>query len=152
MGDFSKNSYQTMISQKWLAHDESKVHKESSDMRICICVRKRPLFEKEAKDGNFDCVSVANPMVRVHEPKMKVDGITRYIDTIDFQIDNAYHELEETEGLYQTMVNPVIESLFCKGIVTCFAYGQTGSGKTYTMKDVQASSIRDLFALAEGKY
>lgn len=50
------------------------------------------------------------------------------------------------------MVNPVIESLFNGGIVTCFAYGQTGSGKTFTMKGVQNSSIRDIFDLASGKY
>lgn len=50
------------------------------------------------------------------------------------------------------MVNPVIESLFGNGIVTCFAYGQTGSGKTFTMKGVQSSSIRDIFNLANTKY
>ena len=50
------------------------------------------------------------------------------------------------------MVNPVIESLFNRGIVTCFAYGQTGSGKTFTMKGVQTSSIRDVFELAATKY
>lgn len=50
------------------------------------------------------------------------------------------------------MVSPCIESLFNKGVVTCFAYGQTGSGKTFTMKGVQASSIRDMFQLASTKY
>lgn len=84
-------------------------------------------------------------MIWVHEPKIKVDGITKYIDTTDFKFDNSFGEKEETPVLYDCMVSPVIESLFNKGVVTCFAYGQTGSGKTYTMKGVQTSCIRDLF-------
>lgn len=54
---------------------------------------------------------------------MKVDGITKYIDTIDFKLDNAFGEREDTSVLYDCMVSPCIESLFNKGVVTCFAYG-----------------------------
>lgn len=78
-----------------------------------------------------------NPQIRVLEPKMKVDGITKYIDTTDFKFDNTFGDHENTNVLYDYMVEPVIESLFCKGVVTVFAYGQTGSGKTFTMKGVQ---------------
>jgi len=52
-----------------------------------------------------------------------VDGITKYIDTTDFKFDNTFSEKEETPVLYDCMVSPVIESLFNKGVVTCFAYG-----------------------------
>lgn len=83
---------------------------------------------------------------------MKVDGITKYIDTIDFKFDNTFGDHEDTPVLYDNMVSPVIDSLFNKGVVTVFAYGQTGSGKTFTMKGVQASSISDMFTLASGKY
>jgi kinesin family protein 2/24 len=48
-------------------------------MRICICIRKRPLFPKETANGEIDSVSMCNPAVIVHEPKVKVDGITKYI-------------------------------------------------------------------------
>jgi kinesin family protein 2/24 len=48
-------------------------------MNICICVRKRPLFEKELHSGEIDCVSASNPNVVVHEQKFKVDGITKYV-------------------------------------------------------------------------
>jgi len=68
-------------------------------------------------------VSTSNPQIRVHEPKTKVDGITKYIDTTDFWFDNTFGDKEETMILYDTMVSPVIESLFNKGVVTCFAYG-----------------------------
>jgi kinesin family protein 2/24 len=59
----------------------------------------------------------------VLEPKMKVDGITKYIDTTDFKFDNTFGDREETNILYDNMVSPVIESLFNKGVVTVFAYG-----------------------------
>lgn len=48
-------------------------------MSICVCVRKRPLFEKEHAQGELDSCSASNPLVVVHEPKLKVDGISKYI-------------------------------------------------------------------------
>ena len=54
-------------------------HVSASEMRICICVRKRPLFEKETSSGEIDVVTCSNPKILIHEPKIKVDGITKYI-------------------------------------------------------------------------
>ena len=34
---------------------------------------------------------------------------------------------------------PLVESIFEKGMATCFAYGQTGSGKTHVCAVVYAS-------------
>ena len=48
-------------------------------MGICTLVRKRPLFDKEYNRGEMDVVSSSNPRVVIHEPKIKVDGITKYI-------------------------------------------------------------------------
>jgi kinesin family protein 2/24 len=42
-------------------------------------VRKRPVFKKEEQSGEIDSISAANPQIRVHEPKFKVDGITKYV-------------------------------------------------------------------------
>ena len=42
----------------------------------------------------MDCVSVKNPKVVVHECKIRVDGITKYIDDTDFKFDNSYSEKE----------------------------------------------------------
>ena len=54
-------------------------HVSASEMGICICVRKRPLFDKEYQNGEIDSVSASNPKVVVHQPKYKVDGITKYV-------------------------------------------------------------------------
>jgi len=46
--------------------------------------RKRPIFKKEEQSGEIDAVSCSNPMMRVHEPRTKVDGITKYVENYTF--------------------------------------------------------------------
>lgn len=35
--------------------------------------------------------------------------------------------------MYESLVQPLVASVFAGTKVSCFAYGQTGSGKTFTM-------------------
>jgi len=65
-------------------------------MDICICVRKRPLFDREYQNGEIDSVSASNPKVVVHQPKYKVDGITKYINDSNFEFDNTFNENENS--------------------------------------------------------
>lgn len=88
----------------------------------------------------------------MHEPKVKVDGLTKYVDNHDFKFDNSFHENESSDSLYKAMLLPLVPSLFSNGIVTCFAYGQTGSGKTFTMKGVQDEAIKDIFEAGKSKF
>ena len=117
-------------------------------MKICVCVRKRPLFEKETKSGEIDVVTVANPNIAIHNPQYKVDGISKYIQNNDFKFDNAYSEREETLMMYQFQIRDLLPSLFTRGVVTLFAYGQTGSGKTYTVSAITQAAVKDMFAQA----
>ena len=135
-------------------HGVSKLadHVPSTAMKLCICVRKRPIFPKELLEGENDCLSVANPEVRVFDCKLRVDGITKYIDTQTFNFDNAFNEFEDTEAIYESSVRPVMEEIFQEGRVTLCAYGQTGSGKTFTMKSLQEIAVEQLFFLAETQY
>ena len=110
------------------------------------------MFKKEYKDDAFDCISTSNPTIRIHEPKIRVDGLTKYVDTTDFKFDNVFGDTKQTGVIYQTMINPVLEMVYSKGLVTCFAYGQTGSGKTFTMQGVQHSCVHDLFELGRTKF
>ena len=59
-------------------------HVSSTEMNICISVRKRPLFDKEYQSGEIDSVSSSNPKVVVHMPKYKVDGITKFVADTNF--------------------------------------------------------------------
>ena len=118
---------------------------QSKGSKICVCVRKRPIFDKEISNGEIDCISALNPKLCVYDCKVKIDGITKYIDTTDFYFDNVFHEKESTQTLYQCTIESTMSLLKQGGIVTCFAYGQTGSGKTYTMKGIQDRAIYDLY-------
>ncbi|KAF4673004.1 hypothetical protein FOL47_011103 [Perkinsus chesapeaki] len=121
------------------------------DKRIQVVVRKRPLFDYEKRPnggrlGQLDIVSTSNPMVVVHECKVKVDGITKYLENHEFTFDRAYSERCGTGELYRTCIEvPAEEVLQEGGRFTVFAYGQTGSGKTYTMVGVQARLIASIF-------
>ncbi len=62
-------------------------------------------------------------MIRVGEPKFKVDGITKYIENNDFGFDFAFGEEDQTDAIYENAVKPTLEQIFNNGISTVFAYG-----------------------------
>ena len=140
--------FQQLMGKSKIDPRQQYPHMPSLGMNIYVCVRKRPIFEKELKSGQIDCVSTANPIIRVGEPKYKIDGITKYIDNHDHQFDNSFGSDSSTEDLYQASVQPLLNQLFNNGVVTFFAYGQTGSGKTFTMQAVQDLTVRDLYDMA----
>ena len=140
--------FDILIGQKRAEVKPALNHVSSSKMNICVCVRKRPLFEKETAQGEIDVVTASNPNIHIHNPQFKVDGITKYIQNSDFNFDNAYAEAEETVALYQYQVRDLLPSLFERGVVTLFAYGQTGSGKTFTVSAVTQEAVKDMFRLA----
>ena len=120
-------------------------HTTSEDSKIYVCVRKRPIFDKEIQNGEIDCVSAINPRAVIYDCKLKIDGYTKYIDTNDFYFDNVFNENENTDLLFDCSVKPSLDILLKGGVVTCFAYGQTGSGKTFTMKGIEQSEIETIF-------
>lgn len=127
-----------------------QAHINPGEMKICICVRKRPISSKEIKRNDYDSVTCLNPLVIVHDCKMKVDGISKYLDNCSFEFDHTFHEDDNTEDIYTFAVQPLIDFVLRGGRGTVFAYGQTGSGKTYTMQGIQSFAAEDLFAaLAE---
>lgn len=84
----------------------------------------------------------------VHDCKLRVDGITKFLDNTDFAFDHTFNEDDTTEDLYHYTAAPLIPFVFNKqGRATCFAYGQTGSGKTYTMAGIQQFAAHDIFAM-----
>ena len=124
-------------------------HVCSSSLKICVCIRKRPIFTKEEAQGEIDSVSCSNPRILVHEPKLKVDGITKYLENHTFVFDNTFGEKEDNTTVYQYSLKPLCPFILNGGTVTCFAYGQTGSGKTFTMRGLQSMVVTDLFSLSK---
>ncbi|KAM4746248.1 kinesin-like protein KIF2A isoform 4-T4 [Anableps anableps] len=127
--------------------------------RICVCVRKRPLNKKELTMKDLDVITIpSKDVVMVHEPKQKVD-LTRYLENQTFRFDYAFDDCTSNEMVYRFTARPLVETIFERGMATCFAYGQTGSGKTHTMggdfsgknqdcsKGIYALAARDVFLM-----
>ncbi|KAG9488205.1 kinesin-like protein KIF2A isoform X2 [Eleutherodactylus coqui] len=127
--------------------------------RICVCVRKRPLNKKENSVKDLDVITIpSKDVVMVHEPKQKVD-LTRFLENQTFRFDYAFDETAPNEMVYRFTARPLVETIFERGMATCFAYGQTGSGKTHTMggdfsgknqdcsKGIYALAARDVFQM-----
>ncbi|KAM9474809.1 kinesin-like protein KIF2A isoform 3-T4 [Clarias gariepinus] len=127
--------------------------------RICVCVRKRPLNKKEMTAKELDVITIpSKDVVMVHEPKQKVD-LTRYLENQTFRFDYAFDDSATNEMVYRFTARPLVETIFDRGMATCFAYGQTGSGKTHTMggdfsgknqdcsKGIYALAARDVFLM-----
>nr|XP_046243173.1 kinesin-like protein KIF2A isoform X1 [Scatophagus argus] len=127
--------------------------------RICVCVRKRPLNKKELSMKDLDVITIpSKDVVMVHEPKQKVD-LTRYLENQTFRFDYAFDDSTTNEMVYKFTARPLVETIFERGMATCFAYGQTGSGKTHTMggdfsgknqdcsKGIYALAARDVFLM-----
>ncbi|KAI1882000.1 hypothetical protein AGOR_G00246160 [Albula goreensis] len=127
--------------------------------RICVCVRKRPLNKKELTMKDLDVITIpSKDVVMVHEPKQKVD-LTRYLENQTFRFDYAFDDNSTNEMVYRFTARPLVETIFERGMATCFAYGQTGSGKTHTMggdfsgknqdcsKGVYALAAHDVFLM-----
>ncbi|XP_063819042.1 kinesin-like protein KIF2A isoform X4 [Pseudophryne corroboree] len=127
--------------------------------RICVCVRKRPLNKKENTIKDLDVITIpSKDVVMVHEPKQKVD-LTRFLENQTFRFDYAFDESAPNEMVYRFTARPLVETIFERGMATCFAYGQTGSGKTHTMggdfsgknqdcsKGIYALAARDVFQM-----
>jgi len=81
----------------------------------------------------------------VHNCKLRVDGITKFLDNQPFEFDHAFGEDDGTEAVYAFACLPLVQFVLQGGRATCFAYGQTGSGKTHTMVGIQEMAVRDLF-------
>ena len=147
IGRMMDKDYERMIRMKKanIYSSEPEPHTSIGNSKIFVIVRKRPLSKKEINNGEIDCISCLNPKVVIHECKIKIDGITKYLEDYDFYFDNTFSENESTEEIYGYTIEPMINLVLKKGIVTCFAYGQTGSGKSYTMKGIQNLAIESLY-------
>lgn len=69
--------------------EKAAPHVEPGETKITICVRKRPVNAREVKKRDYDAVTCLNPMAIVHDCKLKVDGITKYLDSNPFNFDHV---------------------------------------------------------------
>jgi kinesin family protein 2/24 len=113
--------FQRMIRQYREQASQERTHLSTND-KICICVRKRPLSVKEVKRLDYDSVTCINPVIAVHDCKLKVDGISKYLDNNLFEMDHAFHEDNTTEDIYYAAIEPLVDFVLDSGRATVFAY------------------------------
>ncbi|OQR96409.1 kinesin-like protein [Achlya hypogyna] len=138
--------FQRMIKQFREQDHQELSHTSKGEMKITICVRKRPVNKREIRNKDYDCITCWHPKVIIHDCKLKVDGITKYLDSNAFAFDHSFDENTSNTTVYKYTAQPLIQFVFNEGgRATVFAYGQTGSGKTFTMEGIQAQAAKDLF-------
>lgn len=129
----------------------------TQNLRVSVCVRKRPLLEKEVRSRERDIVFTGKrpSTLEVHEPKVKVD-MSKYTDVHTFAFDHYFSDLDDNLKIYEEAVRPLVSTIFKGGArVTCFCYGQTGSGKTHTMMGkrgedgLYAMAAKDIFGMLD---
>ncbi|KAL6066750.1 SAM domain-containing protein [Balamuthia mandrillaris] len=120
----------------------------AADVRVCVCVRKRPLLPKEINKKDKDIIRAESPTgsLQVLEPKIRVD-MTKYTEVHKFVFDEVFSEVETNQEVYERTAKHLIAHVFrTRSRMTCFCYGQTGSGKTHTM--MGKKNVPGLYALA----
>lgn len=50
-----------MVEKNRFIEADSQPHISSNELKLCVCIRKRPIFKKEENAGEIDAISVANP-------------------------------------------------------------------------------------------
>jgi kinesin family protein 2/24 len=128
--------FQAMITEYRQQYDIKylTINDPQKDLKICVCIRKRPITKKELNKKDIDVLTIPNKdHVVVHLPKVKVD-LTKYIDNQKFRFDYTFHESCNNEIVYHFTAKPLVQSLFQGNNPMVFAYGQTGSGKLKKQK------------------
>uniref|UniRef100_A0A0X3P085 Kinesin-like protein n=1 Tax=Schistocephalus solidus TaxID=70667 RepID=A0A0X3P085_SCHSO len=102
---------------------------------VKVCVRCRPMNEKEEQQKFFTVVKVDEETGAVHlrSPDESEDGPTKM-----FTFDYAFGMGSKQLDIFNKIARPIIEKVFEGYNGTIFAYGQTGTGKTFTMEGVRS--------------
>lgn len=99
---------------------------------IAVCIRVRPLNEREVRSRDANVLRTINAMNMISITD--VDGAPLSGKHNVFQYDHIYDETRSTRYMYSEVAKRIVRSTL-EGINgTIFAYGQTSSGKTYTMQ------------------
>lgn len=101
------------------------LHWESGNIRVCA--RKRPIFSRELKDGEFDVISCYNRnRIIVHDARMHADMKHQFIKNNEFEFDFVFDEKASNNDVYGISASPLVNLAFDGGYTTCMVYGQTG--------------------------
>lgn len=106
----------------------------NDECNVKVCVRCRPLNEKEKGNGNQKVVSVDKNrgIVSVRNPTCEQGEPPK-----TFTFDHVFGDDSKQVDIYNLISRPIVEAVLEGYNGTVFAYGQTGTGKTHTMEGVR---------------
>lgn len=94
-----------------------------TEVCVRVAVRIRPLLPREILHNHKVCLR-------------EVPGSSQVILGSDrlFSFDHTFGPAASQDEVYESCVQPLVETLIGGYNATVFCYGQTGSGKTHTLK------------------
>ncbi|CAF0777272.1 unnamed protein product, partial [Didymodactylos carnosus] len=106
----------------------------TTESRVQVAVRARPLNQREIDLKSPIIVSIHNSQILLNKPNDRHNTPKTF--SYDFCFDSMYansSNYASQEHIFQTLGEEIIQNAF-EGYNACvFAYGQTGSGKSFTM-------------------
>ncbi|KAK3272330.1 hypothetical protein CYMTET_19373 [Cymbomonas tetramitiformis] len=107
-------------------------------------LRVRPLFEHETDRGEWNCASLINGTLVVHEGFEKMNKGAK-VKALRHRTFPKIEPFMDDESTYEGLKYLVREAI-AGGLTTLFMLGMTGSGKTYCTNIIHSRAPRDLFA------
>lgn len=109
-----------------------------SEVCVRVAARVRPLLPREVLRNHRVCVRAVPGSAQV------MLGSDRL-----FCFDHAFGPAASQDEVYESCVQPLVESLLDGYNTTVFCYGQTGSGKTHTLGGGSPGELhrRDVFRI-----
>lgn len=99
------------------------------DNQIRVFARKRPIFQHEIDEGEYDVVTCFQNNIIIHDARMHTDMKRQFLNHHEFQFDTVFSETSSNQTVYETSTKPLVEIACDGGFSTALVYGQTGSGK-----------------------
>jgi kinesin family protein 2/24 len=97
------------------------------DGNIRVFVRKRPIFQHELENGEFDVVTCIHNKVVIHDARMHNDMKKQLMNHHEFEFDYVFSDKASNNAVYTISTKPLVE-IACKGgFSTALVYGQTGN-------------------------
>ncbi len=140
------NGIQEYMRTKEINEEQDSVRVDES--KVICCIRKRPLFEKEYKNGEFDVISCSGKKeVIVHDARMHANMKDMLMTHYSFNFYRVFNEKCSNAEVYKDLIEPLVHSSFSSipRFNTVLVYGQTGSGKTYTISSMYTQMAHDIF-------
>nr|CCC94840.1 unnamed protein product [Trypanosoma congolense IL3000] len=112
--------------------------RDAEEGHVTVCVRSRPLNEREKRLGSPICLQFQNGnMVSIYKSSVPAGGSSDVSGDANgartFSFDRAFNSNDSQIAVYEYLGLPVLRASL-NGFNTCvFAYGQSGSGKSYSM-------------------